>query len=262
MSSNKLIYRQLGNQKEFNILADALGETPETIIPAHCLRRELCKAFVAGEIRHFKGAIVQEDSLRSEPIAFGTDAEVLWNLLKMVKGWDCLDVDPRSASDLGELIKREMNVNIQYYNDIYFTLTQPVVNFRDDDVRLLTPNDLELLESAPKELQGYGFEDARIMLTDGVTATAIKDNKIVAIAYVSALSEHYTDIGVFTEKKWRKYGIATAAASLVAKKVQDLEKIPVWSTGENNIASVRIAQKLGFKEVSRMTFIIVEKEKN
>jgi RimJ/RimL family protein N-acetyltransferase len=30
----------------------------------------------------------------------------------------------------------------------------------------------------------------------------------------------------------------------------------VWSTGEHNLASLRVAAKLGFREVGRMTYVI------
>ena len=35
-------------QGERDLLADALGDTPETVIPAHLLRRGLADAYVAG----------------------------------------------------------------------------------------------------------------------------------------------------------------------------------------------------------------------
>jgi len=87
-----------------------------------------------------------------------------------------------------------------------------------------------------------------------------KSEEIVVIAHTSARTEHYADIGVFTLKEWRGRGFATAAASIVAKRVQEVGQIPLWSTGEDNIASLRIAQKLGFTEVSRSTYVIPEKD--
>jgi RimJ/RimL family protein N-acetyltransferase len=33
--------------------------------------------------------------------------------------------------------------------------------------------------------------------------------------------------------------------------------VPVWSTGENNVASLRVARNLGFEEVGRRTYVDV-----
>ena len=46
-------------------------------------------------------------------------------------------------------------------------------------------------------------------------------------------------------------GLATASESIVARRIKDLGRIPVWSAGEDNEASLHIAAKLGFAEVSR-----------
>jgi len=68
-----------------------------------------------------------------------------------------------------------------------------------------------------------------------------KSEEIVVIAHTSARTEHYADIGAFTLKEWRGHGLATAAASIVAKRVQEVGQTPVWSTGEDNLASLRVA---------------------
>jgi RimJ/RimL family protein N-acetyltransferase len=43
--------------------------------------------------------------------------------------------------------------------------------------------------------------------------------------------------------------------------VQKARQIPVWSTGENNYASLRIAQKLGFTKVTERTYVIVNSKR-
>jgi hypothetical protein len=245
--------------KGCRILADALGDTPETVISVHSLRRALCKAYVAGDPSRFDGAIIQWDFLSSEPQGFGSDPEILWDLLKSVEGWDCICVASKCANALGQIIEKKIGVRVRYYGDVYYTLSKPVLNFQNKAVRQLTLKDLKLLESAPVEVQGCGFGSPRGLLSDGIVACAVVSEKIVAIAHTSARTERYADIGVFTLEGWRGRGFATDAASIVAKGVQESGQIPVWSTGEDNIASLRVAQKLGFTEVSRSTFVILDK---
>jgi predicted GNAT family acetyltransferase len=93
-------------------------------------------------------------------------------------------------------------------------------------------------------------------LEEGFVACAIVDDEIVAIAHTSARTDKYADIGVFTSEEWRRRGFVTAAASIVAKCIQDAGLTPTWSAGEDNFASLRVAQKLGFIEASRRTYVI------
>jgi len=240
-------------------LADALGDTPETVISVHLLRRGLCRAYVAGDPSRFDGAIVQWNDSPAEPMGFGSDPDVLWELLKVVRGWDCVNVTPQCATALGEIMEEKMGVPIRYYGDIYHTLSKPVLDYPNEAVHQLTLADLKLLESAPIELRGSGFGSPHGLLSDGVLACAVVSGNIVSIAHTSGRSDRHAEIGVFTLAVWRGRGFATAAASMVAQRVQEAGQTPVWSTGEDNVPSLRVAQKLGFTEVSRRTYVILDK---
>lgn len=236
------------------VLADALGDSPETVISVHALRRGYCRAYVAGDPARFGGVILQGDFCPAEPMGFGADPKILWEVLKSVDGWDCVDVDSECATALGEIIERETGKSVRYYRDVYHTLLKPAVVFRSEFVRQLTVDDLELLESALKEL--CGGINPLMLLSEGIIAGAIVSGRIVATAGSYARTDRYADIGAFTMEEWRRHGFATASASIVAKCVQEAGLIPVWSTGEGNVASLRVAQKLGFTKVSRRTYVI------
>jgi len=240
-------------------LADALGDTPETVISVHLLRRGLCRAYMAGQPVRFKGAIVQADDLPTEPTGFGSDPRVLWDLLRSAKGWDCVNVVPGCAPALGELIEGETGVRVRYYGDIYHVLSRPAPGFESEVVRRLGLADIKLLESAPAELRGSGFGSPRGLLSDGVVACAVVSDQIASIAHTSARTECHAEIGVYTLENWRGRGFATAAAAIVARCVQEMGQIPVWSAGEGNRASLRVAEKLGFREVSRRVYVILDK---
>ncbi len=85
------------------------------------------------------------------------------------------------------------------------------------------------------------------------------DGRIVSTAQTAAITNGYADIGVATDEKWRGRGFATAAASIVARRIHETGRTPVWSCGEDNLASLRVAQKLGFEEVSRLTYVFRQK---
>ena len=91
--------------------------------------------------------------------------------------------------------------------------------------------------------------------TSGRTCTRWRITGL-AIAFTSARTARHADIGVATLEPWRGRGFATAAASLVAGAIQADGQTPVWSTGEGNLASLRVAAKIGFVEVGRRTYVI------
>ena len=243
------------NTDERHALADALGDTPETVIAAHLLRRGLCEAWVAGSPSSFEAAVVQEQSMPEEPDRFGANAAAMWRLLRSVRGWKHINVAQSLAEPLGAVIERETGARVRYYGDVYHTLTRPAATFHATAVRELTSRDLPVVEAAPAEVQGGGFGNALTMLEEGVAAEAIVEGRLVGIAHTSAITERHADIGVSTLEPWRGRGFAAAAASIVARRVQERGRIPVWSAGEDNFASHRVAAKVGFLEVSRRVYV-------
>ncbi len=244
------------------VLADVLGDTPETLISVHLLRRGSCRAYVAGDPATFEGAIVQATGFPTEPTGFGSDADVLWELLQAVEGWDCINVSTACARPLGQIISREMGVGVRYLDDVCHTLTEAATMFSDEAVRLLTEADLGLLASAAPELRASCWDSLQGLLEEGIVACAVIAGRIVATALTAARTQQYADVGVYTKTAYRRRGFATAAASLVARQVQEARQIPVWGAGGHNVVSLRVAQKLGFVEVSRRVYVIPEPAAN
>jgi len=247
------------DHKECLEFAKAFGDTPETAISVHLLKRGLCHAYVAGNLSNFDGAIVQNILDPSEPTGFGSDTEILWQLLKSVDGWDCVEVETECSMALGKLIELDMGLKVRYYDDIYYTLSKPAIVFQNDFVRQLTIDDLKLIESSPDDLTISGYENYRSLLAEGFSAGAIVSGKLVGIAHTSARSKLYADIGTFVLDGYRNRGFSTASASIVAQRVQESGQTPIWSTGESNFASQKVAQKVGFTEFARRTYVILEK---
>ncbi|MGH2534154.1 MAG: hypothetical protein ACRDJW_17950, partial [Thermomicrobiales bacterium] len=79
------------NDSECIVLAEALGDTPETVMGIHRLRRGLCRALVAGAPEWPRAAVVQAHALPTEPAGYGADADQLWTLLRDVDGWEAVN---------------------------------------------------------------------------------------------------------------------------------------------------------------------------
>lgn len=237
-------------------LAVAIGDTPETVQAVHTLGRGTCRAYAAGDPASFDGAIVQPVHCPTEPTGFGSAPEVLWDLLQSVEGWECVLVDSTCAQTLGSIIERHTGRSVRYLTDVCYTLTQPANTFQDASVRQLTLADLDLLASAPPALRAGLWSSLDELLSQGVVACAVISGRIVATALTTAISDRYADVGVYTQEAYRCRGLATATAALVARRVRQSGRVPVWGAGEHNVVSRRVAEKLGFAEVSRQSYVI------
>ena len=237
-------------------LADVIGDTPMTVISASRLQQGMCNAYIAGTLANVTAALVFDAYCPDEPCGFGSDADALWQLLKTTDGWGCINVESACAEPLGALIEADTGIPVRYYGDVCHALLAPVYRYPNAAVRLLTSADAERLSKAPAEVRGNGYETHAAMITDGIAAGAVVDGNIVAIAHTYAETDLHADIGVFTLEAWRKKGFSTAAASLVAQAIQAKGKVPAWSCCEDNYASLRVAEKLGFTEIGRRTYVI------
>ena len=240
-----------------HLLATALGDTPESVVPSHLLRRNLCTAYIASRSSMF-GAIIQNETFPRDVFALGDSVELMWELLGEIDGWRRVSVRPGVARELGRLIERETGISVGYDDAVYQTLRRPARIFRDSLVRELTSQDLHLLEAAAPEVQGHGFGDVTKLLDEGIVACAIVDGEIVTCAHTEAVTDRHADIRVSTLEPWRGRAFATATASVVASRAQDAGRIPVWNAEHDDYISLRIADKLGFEEASRRTLIIRE----
>ncbi|HEX5165304.1 MAG TPA: GNAT family N-acetyltransferase [Thermomicrobiales bacterium] len=239
-------------------LAAMLPDTAATVITLHTLRRGSCRAHLTGPIARPTALVVDYDEVPGEPGCFADDPDLLWTILRDMPGWFSANMPESLAPAVGTLIERDWSEPARYLGDLYFTLQRPAPTLSDAAVRRLTPADQPLLDAAPATLRGAGFGTTGGLLAEGIAAAAIVDNALVAIAHTFAISDRHADIGVATHEAFRGRGYATAAASLVAQAIQASGRTPVWSCGETNQPSLRVAAKLGFQPALRREYVIVE----
>lgn len=238
-------------------LVSTLPDSPQTVISISQLRRRLAQAYIVGDVLDWETAVIFDPGQPGEPMAFGHNAAQIADLMAALPDWFCVNVLPDVALKLGPLLAAKMGCPVRYYGDIYHIMSTPAPHRPHPAVRRLTPDDLPLLQAAPDIIRGH---DPARMLAKMSAAGAVVNGRIVAIAQNYALSDRYGDVGVATLPDFRGQGLATAAAALVAQELQGNGRIPVWSCGEDNYASLRVAQKLGFEYDSRRTYIILEKD--
>ena len=126
--------------------------------------------------------------------------------------------------------------------------------------------DFSRLPAAPGGTVGFLDPDAlqRLVLPDElgrelyigathslITATFV-GNQPVSFCYAGAVTETLWDISIDTVEEHRRHGYAALCAAYMIRHMHALGKQPVWGAVEENPASWRLAQKLGFVQVDEL----------
>ena len=251
--------KKLG-KKECQLLARHLPDTPQTVISRAHLLWGTARAYAMGLTDGgFETAVIEDPGCPGEPMIFGHHPQQIADIMPQIPNWFCINVATELADEIAPLLARRINRSVRQMADVYHTLDQPppARYLNNAAVRLLAPDDLPLLQAAPPELRS---PDPLHLLHKTAAAGAIINDQLVAIAQNYALTKGFGDIGVFTLPEWRGQGLAASAAAQVAQWLQANGRIPVWSCGEHNLASWRVAEKLGFVEYGRRVYIILQPE--
>jgi len=85
------------------------------------------------------------------------------------------------------------------------------------------------------------------LCTGGLGIGAFMGGQLVSVAVPFYVGERYEDIGVVTEPGYRGRGLSAACAAALSQAVVSRGHVPSWSTSNDNLASLRVAEKLGFQ---------------
>lgn len=101
----------------------------------------------------------------------------------------------------------------------------------------------------------FSWRDASEFLDHGMGYCVLHRKKAVSWAFSAAVSRDEIDIGIETASDFRHMGLGLAAAEKMIRFCFEQHKRPVWSCDVNNIASQKIAEKLGFVKHSEYVTI-------
>ncbi len=112
-----------------------------------------------------------------------------------------------------------------------------------DRVRLVGREDVERMAHLPADLR----EEMRTELRrGGEICAAFAGDRAVSFCYAGPVTERWWDISIDTLDSHRRQGFATACvvAEIVRRRAMGLD--PVWGALAGNLASFRLAARLGF----------------
>ncbi|MBL0268163.1 MAG: GNAT family N-acetyltransferase [Chitinophagaceae bacterium] len=85
-------------------------------------------------------------------------------------------------------------------------------------------------------------------LEQGIGVCVMKGGEIASLCYSACVVDDLAEIDIVTQKEYRGIGLAAAAAQSFMTECVRREIIPTWDCFVNNIASMKLAAKLGFEE--------------
>lgn len=116
-------------------------------------------------------------------------------------------------------------------------------------LRRLTADDASALGGMSQELQFISstWGGPQGLARSGYGWGAFVDDRLVSVACTFLLGRETEDLGVATEPDFRGRGFAGACTRLLCQDVHQRGHVASWTTSTDNYASIRVAEKLGFK---------------
>lgn len=125
------------------------------------------------------------------------------------------------------------------------------VNFTNFQIREINAELLDKLNHINGVVTPYfSWSKPSEFLKNGKGYCLTDGNIIAAWAFSAAVSSIEIDIGVETSAEYRRLGFGALVAGQMIKYCLEQNKRPVWACNSNNIASRKLAEKLGFIKIS------------
>ncbi len=115
-------------------------------------------------------------------------------------------------------------------------------------VRLLTPAEVEAMDHTPAELKEELIEAA---MYSPVVAACV-ERLPVSFCYAGSRTESLWDISIDTLAGHRNRGYAALCVAFLIEHFRHQGLAPVWGALESNVASMKLAAKLGFTPVDQL----------
>jgi hypothetical protein len=109
----------------------------------------------------------------------------------------------------------------------------------------------ESIAHLPDELRGE-IADA---LAETTVWAAILDGVPASFSYCGSMTETLADVSIDTIETHRNRGIGAAAAATLIDSIVENGRMPVWGAVESNLASLRLAAKLGFTRAAGRSYV-------
>ena len=241
--------RELTKKEELILLRRLPGEV-QYLISIWLIQTDKCKTFSNPENSKLEFACISKNDRRPDVWIYGSpDSQELadWLSANQTRGDFIVDVS------LKEILLQNVSNKKPDYIDYHILKPDSERSLIDlsTDVKLLDINSLELINNMDEEGKTFFYEWINIenALEESIVYGVTGKNEIQSFAMTFAVSDKYMELGVWTKKEYRRNGLSYSCSNRLIDKIISEGKIPVWGADRSNIASLRLAEKLGFEKI-------------
>ncbi|WP_052668935.1 GNAT family N-acetyltransferase [Nitriliruptor alkaliphilus] len=243
------------NTAQRRALSEWVGERPDTVLAIHALASGAGRIWLEGTPDTPHAVLVESALVPAEPQGFG-DPDGLLELLEHADSWQCIEVDGETAASMRERFAQRWG-DAPEVVDVIHVLDGVPPEIAHPLVRPLRPSEIREFEANAAHRQLLPAGDlVEAAAAAGRLHAVISGDRLLGQGSSFASGERYADVGVAVDPAYRRQRIATAAAAQTCRQLVTEVLVPVWGAGSHNTASLRIAARLGFQEVSRLTYLV------
>lgn len=162
--------------------------------------------------------------------------------------WERVFIDP--GPDFESVVRRG-SADLRLWPRVLYSLAgEPSTPRRvaNGVVRPIEPDDEAAVSSLDTSINWISdtHDGAANLAASGRAVGAFADGRLRAVAAVFYAGNRFEELGVVTDPAFRGAGLSTACAALLIDQIRSRGRAACWSTTPDNLASIRVAEKLGF----------------
>lgn len=93
------------------------------------------------------------------------------------------------------------------------------------------------------------WDSPEVCAASGMAWGAFEAGRLVSVVLPFFVGEQYEDIGIITEPGYRRRGLSAACTGALLEDILRRGRLGSWSTSPDNLGSLRVAEKVGFRHV-------------
>jgi hypothetical protein len=122
------------------------------------------------------------------------------------------------------------------------------ISIREIDKNIIENTRLAKTNAMKDEILG-GWRTTDRFFEQGFGYCAFTEESVVCWCTAEYVSKHSCGIGIETIEQFQNKGIASKTVFYFVEKCRQLNVIPYWDSWKNNISSIKVAEKQGFKKI-------------
>lgn len=218
-----------------------LPEQPGSLVWAHVVHtgRGRCLVDRWPNPRTVVAEVAGNYSLRGDPAYLDDDAESIAGFVE-------------APAEFFPVLRR-VDPDLIVWEQVVFELTGQVCRPLEATAvpRRLTTADADAVAGLGEEISWISktLGGPAGLAASGLGWGAFMGDELASVAVPFFFGENHEDIGVVTEQTFRRQGLSTACAAALVTDIRTRGRLPTWTTSRQNMASVGVAGRLGFRQV-------------